>query len=79
MEKRKAMTPTFEQAAVMAHGEVVPTLRNEHNKGVWLRFSGPARVPGLWKEDRRHHRLVRRAEGNWTTVGDETRHGSKDA
>jgi hypothetical protein len=38
VEKRKARTPTFEQAAASVHEEqVVPALKNETNKVVWLR------------------------------------------
>lgn len=37
MEKRKANVPTFEEAAKIVHKEVAPTLKNDHNKVVWLR------------------------------------------
>jgi integrase len=37
MEKRKSNAPTFEDAAKIVHAEVAPTLKNEHNKVVWLR------------------------------------------
>jgi integrase len=37
MEKRKTNVPTFEEAAAIVHAEVAPTLKNDHNKVVWLR------------------------------------------
>jgi integrase len=37
MEKRKANVPTFEEAAKIVQKEVAPTLKNGHNKVVWLR------------------------------------------
>jgi integrase len=37
MEKRKTNVPTFEDAAATVHKEVAPSLKNDHNKVVWLR------------------------------------------
>lgn len=37
LERRKSTAPTFEIAARAVHKEVAPTLRNEHNKTVWIR------------------------------------------
>lgn len=36
LEKRKSNAPTFEDAAKIVHAEVAPTLKNEHNRVVWL-------------------------------------------
>jgi integrase len=35
--KHKTNMPTFEEAAKIVHAEVAPTLKNEHNKVIWLR------------------------------------------
>ncbi len=37
LDKRKANTPTFEDAAQQVHKEVAPTLKNEGNRENWLR------------------------------------------
>ena len=36
-EKQKSSAPTFEVAARIVHKEVSPTLKNDHNKVVWIR------------------------------------------
>jgi integrase len=36
LEKHKSNTPTFEAAAKIVHAEIAPTLKNEHNRTVWL-------------------------------------------
>ena len=37
LEKIKTNVPTFETAARAVHKEIAPTLKNEHNKTVWIR------------------------------------------
>jgi integrase len=37
IEQRKSNAPTFEEAARIVHKEVVPSLKNEHNKNIWIR------------------------------------------
>jgi integrase len=37
IEQHQSNAPTFEEAARIVHKDVAPTLKNEHNKTVWIR------------------------------------------